>query len=64
MSNASGLAEAQIGELAAKTAATAVPVCPGRVLLASAEGGSPVAAWLPAFRAARRRALLVCAQAE
>ena len=64
MSDARGLAEYQVGELAVEAAARAVPVCQGRVLLEVAEGGSPVGEWLTAFRAARRRALPVCAQAQ
>jgi hypothetical protein len=64
MSDARGFAECQVGELAAEATARAAPVCQGRVLLEIAEGGSPVAEWLTAFRAARRRALPVCAQAQ
>ena len=64
MSDTGGLAEGQVGELAVEAAATAVPVCQGRVLLKCAEDGSPAAEWLTTLRATRRRALLVGAQAE
>ena len=64
MSDARALTECQLGEPAVEATASAVPVCQGRVLLKVAESGSPVGEWLTAFRAARRWALPVCAQAE